>query len=84
MDENKIPTKEIGELLDDVSTKIPKLIQGIFGSLYSSEAGKNMGQAVGNFYRELVDSGIPAEEALKMAQEYMLSLKDLSKNISIH
>lgn len=79
---NEIPSKEIGELLEEVSTKVPKLIHGVIESLYSAEAGKNMGQAVGNLYKELVESGIPPEEALKMAKDYMLSLKDISGNFA--
>ncbi|MHB1154459.1 MAG: hypothetical protein ACYCWE_03140 [Eubacteriales bacterium] len=79
---NEIPTREIGELLEEVSTKVPKLIQGIISSLYSAEAGKNMGQAVGNLYKELIEAGIPQEDALKMAKDYMLSLKDVSGNFA--
>lgn len=79
---NDIPVKEIGELLDEVSTKVPKLITSLVDSLYSAESGKKMGQAVGSFYKELIETGIPQEEALKMARDYMLSLKDVSKNFS--
>jgi hypothetical protein len=77
-----IPTKEIGELLDEVSNKVPKLIHGLLESLYSAEAGKRMGQAVGNLYKELIEAGIPQEEALKMAKDFMLSLKDISGNFT--
>lgn len=73
--------KEIGEILDTVSEKIPKMISGLMSTLYSAEAGKNMGQAVGSFYKELLESGIPQDVALDMARNYMLSLKDLSKII---
>lgn len=79
---NEIPTKEIGELLDEVSDKIPKLITGLMDTLYSAESGKKMGQAVGSLYKELIDSGIPKEDALQMAHDYMLSLKDISKSFS--
>ncbi|MDF2686791.1 MAG: hypothetical protein K0S55_1974 [Clostridia bacterium] len=78
--DNNIPVKEIGEMLDEVSSKLPKLINGLMSSLYSAEAGKNMGQAVGCFYKELLEAGIPVEDALKMAKDYMLSLKDLSSS----
>ena len=71
--------KEIGEILDAVSDKVPKLISGIVSSLYSAEAGKNMGQAVGSLYKELLESGLPEEVAIEMAKGYMLSLKDISK-----
>jgi len=76
--EIEFPGKEIGELLEEVSTKVPKLIYGVFGSLYSEETGKNIGQAVGNLYKELVESGIPAEDAIKMTKDYMISLKNIS------
>lgn len=78
----KIPVKEIGALLDEVSGKIPKLITGLMDTLYSAEAGKKMGKAVGNFYKELVDGGIPPEEAMKMAKDYMLSIKEITSNFS--
>ena len=73
-----IPVKEIGQLLDEVSGKVPKLIGGIIDTFYSAEAGKKMGQSVGNLYKEMVESGIPEEEAIKIAKDYMLSIKDLA------
>lgn len=76
-----IPVKEISEMLDSVSDKVPKLIKGLMGSLYSAESGSNMGQAVGNFYKEIVEAGIPKEDALKMSKDYMLSLKDIAANM---
>ena len=76
-----IPVKEIGQLLDEVSDKVPKLISGIIDTLYSAEAGKKMGQSIGNLYKELVESGIPEEDALKMAKDYMLSIKDITGNM---
>ena len=75
-----IPVKEIGELLDEVSGKVPKLITGLMDTVYSAEAGTKMGKSVGNLYKELVDSGIPQEEAIKMAKDYMLSIKDIAGN----
>ena len=78
MNDNSI--KEIGQLLDEVSSKVPKLISGLIDTIYSPEAGKKMGQSIGNLYGELIASGIPEEAALKMARDYMLSIKDISKN----
>ena len=72
-----IPVKEIGALLDEVSGKVPKLITGLLDTIFSAEAGQKMGKSVGNLYKELVDSGIPQEEAIKMAKDYMLSMKDM-------
>lgn len=73
--------KQIGEVLDTISEKIPKLIKGVMDNLYSAEAGKNIGMAIGSLYKELIDSGIPEEVALDMAKDYMFSFKDVSKMI---
>jgi len=78
----EIPTKEIGELLDEVSTKVPKLITGLLDTLYSPEAAKKMGQSVGSMYKELKDSGIPADDALAMAKEYMASMKSMLSSVN--
>jgi len=77
-----IPVREIGALLDEVSGKVPKLITGLLDTIYSAEAGQKMGKSVGNLYKELVDSGIPQEEAIKMAKDYMLSIKDMVGNMT--
>jgi len=79
--QNDIPVKEIAELLDEVSGKLPKMISGLLDTMYSADAGKKMGQAVGSFYKELIDSGIPSDEALKMSKDYMLSIKELINGI---
>lgn len=71
--------KDMAEMLDMVSDKIPKLLKGVMDNLYSVESAKNMGQAVGALYKELIESGIPEEAALKMATDYMISVKDVSK-----
>lgn len=76
-----IPVDEISRMLDNITEKLPKMITNLMNSLYSAEAGKNMGQAVGSFYKELIESGIPKEEALQMARDYMLTLKNAIPNI---
>jgi len=81
---NDIPTKEIGELLDSVSTKVPKLVTNLLDTLYSPEAGKKMGQSVGAMYKELVEAGIPEADALAMAKEYMISMKSIMSNANIN
>lgn len=79
---DNIPVKEIGALLDEISGKVPKMITGLIETLYSAESGKKMGQAVGSFYKELVEGGIPQDDALKMAKDYMLSLKEITSNFT--
>ena len=68
---------EVNELLDVVATKIPDMITKILRSVYSEDAGRSMGRAVGGLYTELLAAGIPKDVAVKMASDYMISLKDL-------
>jgi hypothetical protein len=77
-----IPVQEISEMFDMLSAKMPKLISGLMDSLYSAEAGQKIGQAVGSFYKQLVESGIPSEEALQMAKDYMLAIKEVTSSLS--
>lgn len=87
MDDNKekkdrkhdeIPVKEIGELLDEVSTKLPKLLEGIQKSYYSVENGSNAGKSIGAFYKELIEAGMPNDVALRLTERFMVSVKDLT------
>lgn len=68
---HQIPTKEIGELLEIVSARVPALLKELLATLYSEEAGTNLGKSIGIFYKQLLDAGIPADEALKMTKDYM-------------
>ncbi|NLY88880.1 MAG: hypothetical protein GX085_04590 [Firmicutes bacterium] len=77
MSNNEIPVKEIGELLEMVSAKVPNLLKEIMATFYSEEAANNMGAAVGTFYKKLLDSGINQEDAMKMTHDYMNTLKNL-------
>ena len=67
-----------------VKKGIPTLIKNIIASVFSEEAGRSMGKAAGAFYKELKDSGIPNDMALKMTEDYMKTftgLGDLLKKI---
>lgn len=79
----EIPVKEIGQLLDEVSTKIPKLLEGINQVVYSPDVGSKAGKAVGTFYKELIDSGLSPEVAMKLTEKYMFSLNDIMKFINV-
>jgi signal recognition particle GTPase len=73
-----IPVKEIGELLDEVSTKIPKLLDGIQKSYYSVENGTNAGKSIGAFYKELLAAGMSQDVALRLTERFMVSVKDFT------
>jgi len=85
--ENETATKDVEELkqiFGALSTEIPALIKSIINSVFSEEAGRNMGRAAAAFYKELKDSGIPENVAVKMTEDYIgvfTSLGDILKGV---
>jgi len=75
--DSDIPVEDIKELMDALTEKLPNLLNQLRGALFSAEAGQDLGRAVGAFYKELVDSGIPVEDALAMAKSYIGSLQSV-------
>jgi len=63
--------EEVKAILEVVSKEVPGLIKGIMGSVFSEQAGRDMGKAAGAFYQELKESGVPDEVAVKMTEDYM-------------
>ena len=73
---------EVKEILGAVSTEVPGLIKSIIASVFSEEAGRNMGKAAAAFYKELKDGGMPDAVAVKMTEDYIsvfTSLGDVLK-----
>lgn len=77
--EKKHEAEELREVLGVVSEKVPGLLKGLRDVLYSKEAAENMADAVGTFYKKLVEAGIPKDEALSMTRGYMINLRDVFK-----
>ena len=71
--------EEVAEILTALGETVPKLIRDTIGAIISEEVGRNLGRAVGSFYKELREAGIAPEEALKMAKEYMANLMKLGE-----
>jgi len=77
--------EEVKAILGVVSKEIPALIKGIVSSVFSEEAGRDMGKAAGAFYKELKESGMPDEIAVKMTENYIsvfTSLGDIMTKFS--
>lgn len=66
--------EDIAEILETVSTQLPGLIKGLLDSLFSPEAAANMGRAVAEFRKSLIEGGIPEDEAMAMTKEYLSTL----------
>jgi hypothetical protein len=78
--------QEVAEIFETLATKLPQMINGILGSLFSPESAANMGKAVADFRKSLIEGGIPEDEAMQMTREYLGTLtrmKDLFKGMRV-
>ena len=80
--ERKSDIEEFQKVMKTLSEQIPSLIRGIISSIFSAEAGKNIGAAAANFYKELKAGGIPDEVAIKMTQDYVRTFTNLGTLLS--
>ena len=71
--------ENIKEILGVVSSEIPAMIKSILSSVFSEEAGRNMGKAAAAYYKELKDGGLPEQVAVKMTEEYMRTFTSLGE-----
>lgn len=80
-------SEELKEVLSVVSSEVPAMIKSVLASVFSEEAGKNMGKAAAAYYRELKNGGLPETVAVKMTEDYMktfTSIGDMLKGVSKH
>ena len=70
--------QEVAEIFETLSTKLPEMLKGVLGSLFSPEAASNMGKAVAEFRKSLIEGGIPEEEAMEMTRKYLGTLTNWS------
>jgi len=73
----KMEAENVKEILSVVSSEIPAMIKSILSSVFSEEAGRNMGKAAAAYYKELKDGGLPEQVAVKMTEEYMQTFTSL-------
>lgn len=71
-------TEEVKAIFEMLAKEIPALIKNILASVFSEEAGRNMGKAAAAFYKELKESGIPEDVAVKMTEDYIRVFTGLS------
>ena len=74
---HEMEPENIKEILGVVSSEIPAMIKSILSSVFSEEAGRNMGKAAAAYYKELKDGGLPEQVAVKMTEEYMRTFTSL-------
>jgi hypothetical protein len=78
----KEDVEELREVFSLFSKEVPNLLKSIIGSVFSEEAGRDMGKAAAAFYKELKEGGMPEETAIRMTENYIsvfTSLSDVMK-----
>ena len=78
----KEDVEELREVLNVVSKEVPTMIRNILSSVFSEEAGRDMGKAAAAFYKQLKEAGMPEETAVRMTENYVsvfTSLSDIMK-----
>lgn len=72
-EKSEMDAKELKEILNTVSTEIPKLLESI-GKVFSNPENANqIGKAVAQFYKELIAAGMTTQQAYEMTRDYMAS-----------
>ena len=77
--------ENIKEILNAVSSQIPPMIKNILASVFSEEAGRNLGKAAAAYYKEMKQGGLPEQVAVKLTEDYMRtfsSIGDMLRNRS--
>lgn len=75
--ERRMEPENIKEILGVVSSEVPALIKSILASVFSEEAGRNMGKAAAAYYKELKNGGLPEQVAVKLTEDYMRTFTSL-------
>jgi hypothetical protein len=73
-DDHHTDAKEVKEILDVVSDKIPKLLNDLTDVLYGKEQSQKYGIAVAGFYKSLKDAGMTDLQAFELTKQYMGTL----------
>jgi hypothetical protein len=77
--EEEEDVEELKEVLGVISKEVPALIKGIISSIFSEEAGKDMGRAAAAFYKELKEAGLPEDVAVRMTESYISAFTSLGE-----
>ena len=65
--------QEVRDILEAVSDTVPKLLSEITDVLFNPEKTKEFGKSVAEFYKTMVDNGMPPDKAYELTQKFMES-----------
>ncbi len=69
--------EELREVLSVVSKEVPALIKDLMSTVFSEQAGREMGKAAAAYYKSLKEAGMPDETAVRMTEKYMESFTNI-------
>ena len=75
----RVEPENIKEILSVVSSEVPGLIKSLLASVFSEEAGRNMGKAAAAYYHELKNGGLPEQVAVKLTEDYMRTFTSIGE-----
>jgi len=67
--------ESVKEILDVVSDRIPALITGIQQAVYSPGQSKQIARSIAEFYKTLIESGMPERDASALTISHMHNLQ---------
>ncbi len=73
MGDDKQDAKEVKEILEVVSTEIPKLLESISNVIYKAENAEVMGKSIAAFYKQMKEAGMDDKQAFELTRQYMKS-----------
>jgi hypothetical protein len=56
----------------------------VLGSVFSEEAGRNMGKAAAAYYKEMKEGGLPEQVAVKLTEDYMRTFSSIGDMLRSH
>jgi len=74
MSKDNMDAEELKEVLGVVSSEIPKLLEAVTSTIYSSQNAENFGKSIAMFYKQLRDAGMDENQAYKLTQLYMSNM----------
>ena len=71
MADEKVDAKEVKEILEVVTTEIPKLLESITNAIYDEKNAESFGKAVAEFFKQMKAAGMDDKQAYELTQKYM-------------
>jgi len=71
MADEKYNAQEFKEIMEVVSTEIPKLLETITNAIYDAKNAESFGKAVAEFYKQMKAAGMDDKQAYELTQKYM-------------